>query len=51
MFVDMLPLDPFLLFYMKVFMFFTCVFFWVKFVYDSIRRASRIHRRRFDEDE
>lgn len=50
MFFDMFPLDPSLLFYIKAFMFFTCVFFWIKLIYDSVQRSARMRRRDRDEE-
>jgi hypothetical protein len=43
------PLNPELLFFIKVFIFLTCVIFWVKLAYDAIRKSTRLRSR--DEDD
>jgi hypothetical protein len=49
-----LPVDPDLLLFIKLFVVFTCVFFWIKLFYDSMRRSLGLrryhHQRHRDED-
>ena len=45
---DWLPLDPFLLLLLKMFVVFTCFFFWIKFIYDRLMRNYVIRRNRHD---
>jgi hypothetical protein len=42
----MFPLDQNLLFYVKFFVFVTCVVFWVKLIYDSLKKSTRPRSRR-----
>lgn len=46
----MFPVQSELLFWVKLFIFVTCVFFWVKFIYDWIRRSNRLSSRRWDDE-
>ncbi|MFT5239107.1 MAG: hypothetical protein ACI9OU_000302 [Candidatus Promineifilaceae bacterium] len=43
-----LPLDPFLLLLLKFFVVFTCVFFWIKFIYDRFMSSYRVRHNRHD---
>jgi hypothetical protein len=43
-----LPLDPFLLLLLKFFVVFTCVFFWIKFIYDRLMGSYRVRHNRHD---
>jgi hypothetical protein len=47
----MFPLQPDLLFWVKVFVLFTCVFFWIQLIYARVRRSNRMRPRPWDEDE
>ena len=40
------PVDPDLLFFIKVFIFLTCVIFWVKLAYDAIMKSTRLRSQR-----
>ena len=50
----MFPLSQEILLFAKFFVFFTCVFFWVKLAYDGLKRSARIrlgyHRHDRDQD-
>jgi len=41
----MFPLDPYLLMMLKVFVVFTCIFFWIKLMYDVLMRGHNMRRR------
>ena len=41
----MLPLDSDVLMFIKFFVVFTCIFFWIKLGYDVLMRHHHIHRR------
>ena len=43
-----LPIDPFLLLLLKFFVVVTCVFFWVKFLYDFLMQGHRLRHHRHD---
>ena len=50
----MLPINSDLLLFIKFFVVFTCVFFWIKLIYDVFRRSLGLrqyhHRRHSQED-
>lgn len=41
-------IDPFLLLLLKAFVVFTCFFFWIKLLYDTLLRGGRSHRHHHD---
>ncbi len=41
----MLPLDPDLLMWLKFFVVFTCIFFWINLGYNILMRKDRMRRR------
>ena len=46
----MFPIQADLLFWIKLFVFITCVFFWIKVIYDWVRKENRMHGRRWDRE-
>ncbi len=44
----MFPIDPELLMYLKIFIVFTCIFFWIKLAYDVLMRRHRLREHRHD---
>ena len=48
--VTVFPVQSELLFWIKLFIFVTCIFFWIKLIYDWIRRSNRLSSRRWDDE-
>ena len=44
--VSMFPLDPDLLMFLKFFIVFTCIFFWIKLGWDALFGGYRHHHHR-----
>jgi hypothetical protein len=48
---QMFPIQADLLFWIKGFIFFTCLFFWIRFIYDKVQKSNRMRPGRWDDDD